>query len=410
MPEKMSEQQADMPNSLGRSFNAPKVLWAMAFISMVATLLVNGMPVVIGTLGDAYGIPNDQLGILASAFLAGKFLVVVSSIFWVRRVDWRRISLVGMICGFILLTVLLFNPSHLAFLVSFVLLGAAMSCFYVPVLAYWSDVDDPARAVSIGILLQVVGAALFMFATPAWFVPKWGVQGLVGFLMVMLALNFFLVPLIPTVGREQAAQRVIASESKVLVKSAALLPLIGLVVMSLYYIGLFGLWAFLERIGTAGGLSSEAAASALSISLLAGASAVVVTSIVGGRFGYVRPLIVSVLMYGLFLLSMSWTQTTILFVSALIIFNLAWNGALPYQIGIIAKADTEGRYLVLLPAFQAAGAAAGPYVAGLLSADGNYSGLYIVFVASVAVSFFGYTLIATRLRLIPSESQVNIEA
>ena len=406
----MANLQTQTPDLSGRAFNSTKVVWAMAFMSMVATLLVNGMPVVIGTLGDAYAIPNDQLGLLASAFLVGQFVTVCSSLFWIRRADWQRISLIGMGCSLVPLVTLILHPSHAAFLVSLLLLGATTACFYMPVLAYWSDVDDPARAISIGILLQVAGASFFMFAMPAWFVPAWGVKGLVSFLIGAMVLNLLLIPLIPKSGRASTADRETAELPKVHAWQAAFLPLAGLTVMAFYYVGLFGLWAFLERIGTAGGLSQEATASALSISLLAGTSAVVVTSIVGHRFGYMRPMILSGILYGLFLLFMSSVKTFPLFMTALVLFNLAWNGALPYQIGIIAKSDTAGRYFVLLPAFQAAGAAAGPYVAGLLSVDHSYTRIYFVFIASVAVSFVGYALIAARLRSLQSMRPLGAEA
>lgn len=402
----MSNQHAEAQSSMGRSFNSPRVMWAMAFVSMVATLLVNGMPVVIGTLGDAYGIPNDQLGVLASAFLVGKFVVVCSSLFWVRRTNWRRISLIGMLSGLVLLTTLILSPSHNAFLIAFVLLGAAMACFYVPVLAYWSDVDDPARVVSIGILLQVGGAAVFMYAMPAWVVPTWGVKGLVGFLIGVMLVNLLVVPLIPQYGRKGTSDDDAGSTSASLTSPAVVLPLFGLFVMTLYYIGLFGMWAFMERIGTSSGLSPELAASALSISLLAGTGAVVVTSIVGDRYGYVKPIVLSAVLYGLFLSSMSLNQSMLLFLSAVIIFNLAWNGALPYQLGLIAKSDSTGKFFVLLPAFQAAGAAGGPFFAGMLSADGSYRNLYFVFVASVAVSFFSYLWIALRLRSDQAEKAI----
>ena len=399
-----------MSNSIDQTFNAPRVLWAMAFISMVATLLVNGMPVVVGTLGEAYAIPNDQLGLLASGFLTGQFVVVCSSIFWVRRVNWRRTSLIGIASSLVLLVVLILKPSHSAFTVSFALLGATMACFYVPVLAYWSDADDPSRAVSIGILLQVLGASLFMFVVPAWLAPRWGVKGLVGFLIGALVLSLIVAPLIPNSGRQRLAKPKADSTPNIPFARADFLPLAGLTIMALYHVGLFGLWAFMGRIGGAHGLTTEATASALSVSLLAGSSAMVLTSIIGDRFGYIKPMILSGALYVAFLTIMPLARTPVLFLPALILFNLAWNGALPYQIGIIAKADSGGRYFVLLPAFQAAGAAAGPYAAGLLSVDGNYRSIYLLFVGSALVSFIGFSAIATRMRLVPSAQLIGAQS
>jgi cyanate permease len=178
--------------------------------------------------------------------------------------------------------------------------------------------------------------------------------------------------------------------------------------MSIYFAGFIGLWAFLGRIGTANGLSAEAASSALSISLLVGASAVVVTSIVGNRFGYLKPLTLSVGVYGLFLLLTASSRSVFWFTIALILFNVAANGALPYQLEIIAKSDRDRRYFVLLPAFQSAGAAAGPYLAGVMSSRGSYSGVYAMFVAAVAVSFIGYVSIAIRIGLVAAKRLTTV--
>jgi MFS family permease len=369
----------------------------MAAISSVSTLLVNGMPLLIETLANGYGLANDQLGLLGSAYLVGNCIVVCTSLFWIRRVDWRRTIVAGIIGGLVLLGVLIAAPSVTSFSICLFLFGGAMACCYAPVLAFWSDVANPARAVSIGILLQVAGAALFMFAVPKWFMPALGVRGLAGFLLVALALSMLLAPVIPRTG----VQRFIRSEAQPSgAVRAAILPLVGLGIMGIYFTGFIGLWAFLGQIGTANGLSVDAASSALSISLLVGASAVVVTSMVGNRFGYLKPLILSLGVYALFLTLAASSQSKLSFTIGLILLNLAVNGALPYQLEIIAKSDRQGRYFVLLPAFQSAGAAAGPYLAGIMSIRGNYSGVYAMFVAAVAVSFVGYVSIAMRLGLV----------
>ena len=270
-----------------------------------------------------------------------------------------------------------------------------MACCYAPVLAYWSDVTDPARAVSAGILCQVAGASLFMYAVPSWLVPMIGVRGLLGFLMVTLLLSLLLAPLVPTTG----VQTISRGETEVCAFRGALLPIAGLCIMGIYFIGFIGIWAFLGQIGTAHGLSAQAASSALSISLLVGAGAAMVTWIVGNRCGYVMPLITSIGVYGLFLLLTSLAKSSFWFTTALILFNIAANVALPYQLEIIAKSDRGGRYFVLLPAFQSAGAAAGPYLAGIMSNRGNYGGVYLMLVLAVAVSFVGYVAIAVRLGL-----------
>jgi predicted MFS family arabinose efflux permease len=47
-------------------------------------------------------------------------------------------------------------------------------------------------------------------------------------------------------------------------------------------------------------------------------------------------------------------------------FQFLWLLSVPYQLGVIARADRDGRLFVLALAFQAAGVALGPVIAGLL--------------------------------------------
>jgi hypothetical protein len=366
----------------------------MAIISGVATVIVNGMPAVVDTLANAFVLTNEQLGFIASSYLVGNFIVVCTSPFWVRRVNWRRAMATGTVVGIALLGILVLAPSVSSFTACFFFLGGAMACCYAPVLAFWSDVDDPARATSVGILAQVAAAAALAFAVPHWFAPKSGVVGLATCLIAALVLCLFVIPGTPKGGATRAFR-----PDHGAARSQVSAPLIGLALMGLYFVGFIGLWAFLGRIGVANGLSEAAANSAVSVSLLIGASPVIVTSIVGTRFGYVTPILLAAVTYGVFLLLLLLTRASFLFAIALILFNGAANLALPYQLEIIAKSDVRGRYFVLTPAFQSAGAAAGPYLFGMLSARGEYGSVYVCFVLSVAVSFVGYLALANHLRL-----------
>jgi cyanate permease len=83
-----------------------------------------------------------------------------------------------------------------------------------------------------------------------------------------------------------------------------------------------------------------------------------------------------------------------LFTFTLVVLNFAWNVALPYQIAAIARVDSTGRLLVLLPAFQAAGATAGPALAGRIAGERDFDAIYALLAVCAAIAFVGFVALA----------------
>ena len=86
------------------------------------------------------------------------------------------------------------------------------------------------------------------------------------------------------------------------------------------------------------------------------------------------------------------------FTIALVIFNVAWNFSLPYQMDLITQADTHGRYIVLVPAAQTVGGAIGPAIAGPMLVSIGASGVYIQLAVCMGAAFLLYGLVANRLQ------------
>ena len=69
-----------------------RVLLVACLISAAGALLVNIMPIFLGSAAEHMTLNDQQIGVVGSAFLAGFALVSISSPFWISRLDWKRLA------------------------------------------------------------------------------------------------------------------------------------------------------------------------------------------------------------------------------------------------------------------------------------------------------------------------------
>jgi hypothetical protein len=174
--------------------------------------------------------------------------------------------------------------------------------------------------------------------------------------------------------------------------------MLGLAAMTVYFVGLNGTWAFLERIGVTMSLAGDVIGRALAASLLFGAIGSVIASVTGRRVGVAPALMLSGSGFLVFVYLMLEPPGAATFTVALAIFNAAWNFSLPYQMDLISRADAHNRFIVLVPAAQTIGGALGPAIAGPLLMSSGVTGVYVQLTVCIAAAFLLYGFIANRLR------------
>ncbi len=366
---------------------------AASYMTAVGAILFNTMPVLLGAVADGFGASNDELGLLAAVGLLGASVVLVSSYFWVRRVRWRR-HLGWSICSGIAAIAALYTVDSFAgLLIVFPLIGVAMASTFAPALAALSDARDPARAFGFSITAQVLLAAVALFLIPAFAVPRYGFSGVVAVLLALFAPALLLLRWIPDGGERPERPEPPAAEGRVNLRLWALL---GIAAMAVYFVGLNGTWAFLERIGNAAGVSGEAIGTALATSMVLGASGAALAGALGQRLPFAPALWASPALFLIFILIALDVRTGLGFTAAALIFNVAWNFSLPYQMNLIANVDLAGRYIVLVPAAQTLGGALGPALSGSLSVAFGLRSIYGLLAGAIAVALVCYLAMARR--------------
>ena len=360
--------------------NRGSVIAVAAMLTAVGALVPNTMPVLLGVFADSRGYDSRQLGFLASSFMGGLWLMTVALMFSIRRIDWRAAT--GVCCLTLLVGLALAAQigGFRALMGLFFLSGLGAGGAFGVGMTSLADTRQPDRNLGLATLAQVGVAALVTYAMAALVAARWGSVGvvltLVLFAGIGVGLSFFM---------EHRGART-ASHAGGGRAPGALAAIAGLVGIVLLYLGIFGIWTFMERIGTQAGLSPHYVGAVISGALVSGAVGTLVPVALGDRFGRRAPILLAALMLMAAILALGSSAGRLGFALAALSFNFAWTISMIYQCGAVAAADTSGRYAAGIPQALALGAFFGPALAGAMKAQLGLLGLSAVGVLAVLAS------------------------
>jgi predicted MFS family arabinose efflux permease len=359
-------------------------------------------PLYLGAIAVAMGLDGSQIGLLAGVELGGAAMASVAAFFWITRLDWRFVAagaLLVMVAGN-LVSVSVDNINTLM-AVRFLTGMLGSGTVYAVGLAVIGDMPDPDRAFGFAIatLVTLTMAALLLLPVS---ISAWGPVG------VLVPLALFALVVIPAATRIPSGTSRTPQEAASADATPVAPVLLALGVQVLWYTGVGGVWAFIERIGTSSGIGLAPIGSALAIGMGLGAAGALLASAVSDRWG--RLPMFSVAMFAqviaLYVLTthLAWSA----FLLAAILFNVSWNFALPFLMGAIAARDPSGRFTVLIVAAQGLGVAVGPVIAGfLISGTGLAAVSYFGIVACVLSALLFIVACRSRSRVVPVEQAAD---
>jgi MFS family permease len=160
-----------------------------------------------------------------------------------------------------------------------------------------------------------------------------------------------------------------------------------------FSVAILGVWGFMQQYGEFAGLSSEVASQRLALAPLGGIPGGLIVVLLGGRYGRLRPLILSlILMAALVAVLAPGRAAAVVFTGGLFMIGLNWTVAVPYFQDVQSALDKTGRLAVLGTIVVALAAAAGPGAIGLIIGHGQYRRAFVVavvaFVASLLISIY----------------------
>ena len=222
----------------------------------------------------------------------------------------------------------------------------------------------------------------------------WGYQGVVISLAVMSVLSLLLTRWIPDRGKKVAISSVDSGRGAIPMK-----PLIlGLIVVLLWFTGLSGVWAFIERAGIASGLDQASVGGVLAAGMGIGMISALMAAWLGDRFGRYWQSVVSLTVHAFLAILIVASGSTSVYIVSVLLFTFVWNLGLPYLMGLIATADISGRFVVLTIAAQALGNTIGPTIAGSVATSESLLPIGYVASALCLVSLTFYLVFIKMVR------------
>lgn len=343
-------------------------LWPAILTGVMGNSVIYLIPLLIGAMIVDRGFTEQQAGLVASADLAGYAVATLVTALLLHRLNWRRAAIAALIVMVVanLVTTRVMGAAGFA-AVRFVSgLGGGVLAAIATVLIGRSR--DPHRGYGVMFAVSLLFGTTALWALP-WLFEWSGLNG--GYLLVaFLALLMIAVAArLPT--HVAASQSTATASPRVHWKWGA--AVLGAIL--LFWAQQNALYAFMERIGNAAGLSIGYIGFVLGAANLTGFAGAALVAAFGQRLGRAVPLAVLTLLQLACIGLLAFVQGPLSYLLIIGAIALAWNVVNPIQLGLLASVDPGGRLLAMSATFMGVGLAAGPAMAALLVGQGAYGRL-----------------------------------
>ena len=373
---------------------------SVAFV--VGSMALFIVPFFVGVISDTLDFSQRQIGMLASADMAGMFLAALFAAFWIRAWSWRTVATLAMLILIVTNLLTTIVQEHFpALVVMRVLSGVAGGSLLSIGLTGVGDTDNPDR--SIGGMN--VGQAL-MAALTAWLIPRYlaayGVDGLMYYLTVFAVVGLAFVQWLP---RESSPVRRKREPGKVSI-GLAITSTVGIFIFGA---GMFTAWSYLERIGNAAGISAIAIGDSIATAFLVAIVASLAATAIAGRCARVWPITLTVACQVVAFCLLAGHVQPLAFLMAAMLITFVWYFSVPFQVGITVDVDPTGRFVVLFLMSMKGSYVVGPSIVSPFISAGDYSAVItFAFLTAIAayLIFLALALIAPGRRSTISASTV----
>lgn len=379
------------------SVDAVPVLIATCMVTSIGALIFNTMPVLLGTIAETRGFGEAALSTFSTAILLGALTGVLAALSWINRVRWRPTMTLIALVGIGVALLLPFAHSVFALAGALGVMGFLMGSLYSPALAALGGAGDPVRAFGVSLILQVSISALVAYFLPSYLLPLLGEWSITAVLVTTSLIVVLTYPILPM---RQTPATDVSDETREPVTPAPspIAGLLALGTMTIFYLGIMGIWQFLERLGVSWGLEQSFVGAVIAVALLVGAAGAILPVIVGERFGLLKPFILAFALLGGAVLCFLAPHTSLIFAAGAILLNVGWNSAVPFVYSVVAESDPSGRLIVSTVIVQMIGAFLGAAAAGMILTQWGFGGLFGFFAACLAIALSLHVLSIRSLR------------
>ncbi len=349
----------------------PGAILSAAILSAIGIACWNLLPVTLGSAADAYSLSDQQLGLLGSSLLTGWLIATVPAFFYMHLLNRKWVTVFGVILAAAGSIVSIFFESIAVLYLSWAIAGFGMALIYCVSIQLIAELGDLERSFGYKIVAEVTGGAMLLYIFPVFIISIWHYAGAsYGLALTYASALFFLRWITPFQPKEHAR-----SENKG--ETAPLAAWIALFSLLVFLSGITGLWAFLERIGTDVGVSSDQMGIFLSILKLFGGLAGLTVVLASSRFGVRWPHFVAILTIALGLTLLHLAEGAYTYAFGTWIWEYGFSLGVAYQFAAIARLDTTNRLLLLVPSCIGLAGMIGPAAAGYIKQGESFTNVYI---------------------------------
>lgn len=391
------------PSEGRRGLNAAdtvRVLMAAFAAASIGALMYNVLPLYLGSMEGSKTLASSQTGLIGTAFFLGFNIAGISAFMWIRKFQWRSVSLLSIP---VLLLTLIGSDQISAFpmlLVVTVVCGIAFGVNYTIGSVIIGDTSRPERWYGVKVGLESLAGAAILFVLPLTPAAKYGFSGTVWSMAICIALLVPLLLFLPAVWNKEplaAEQAVGASKDQAdrpklnfAAISCALAALLAL------FASVSAIWAFAERMGRLSGFDEASVGALLAITIITGIAGSIAVAVIGNRINAVVAFVGSALMILVALVCLTIKGNFALYALGNCLYMFGWAAGTPLAMAEIARLDHDGRYVALVAPAIGIGGMIGPGVAGWLLEISSPTAV-LIYVATTIVASATLMIVAARL-------------
>jgi predicted MFS family arabinose efflux permease len=370
----MAARELDSPLTRGGSVALPIVIGVIGLAVFLA------LPIYVGGLVEGRGFTERQAGLISSVEMGGLALGNIVFLLLTRRLGMRTLAVAALLVMAFGNGATVLARGFDAILLMRGLSGIGGGAAFALTTAVLSGTRNPDRWFSIFLVAQ-----LGFQAVALWLGPIALQLTSVDACYALPAIAALAV--LPFISALPSFEPIRVSQDKAAAVGGEF-ALIGmmLLAMLLLFAATGGVWTYLERMGSAAGLTPHEIGGALGASSIAGVIGPSVTLWLSRGVQRVAPIVIFMgLLIAGHLLLINVTSFAMYF-TAVCMFNFAWNALIPYYYGVLANIDREGRAAVAGNVLATVGLSAGAAVAAGLTQGSGYAQLLLLASAACLVS------------------------
>ena len=352
----------------GGSLQTKRQLIAMLVVGVMGNSVIYLIPLLVGAMVTDRGFSEQQAGFMASADITGYAVATFISALVLGRIQWRHLALggVGIMVTANLATTQVYGATPFAAVRFLSGLGAGVLAAIATVSL--GQTDKPDRA--YGLLF----AAALLFATAGlWGLPvvlaAFHLNGAYVLIALLAVATGFAATKLPDGHTAREAGDTSAPRQRWLLAAGILASIL------IFFADQNAVWAYIERMGNASGLTTEYIGFSLGVATLTGFAGAALVAWAGNRLGRFVPLLVATFFQLVCFVALFGHISPLTYLGSMAGLALFWNVMNPFQLAILADVDRTGRALALAATVTGIGLAVGPALGALTISSNGYGGI-----------------------------------